>query len=523
MRLHKTAIRCVALCMVLCIWLGLTAATTHAAEVVILWTAQRPAFIAINLDSQGEDHRAQWHEAVQRLFDAFDSNDDGALSADERVAYLLEPLSIELEATDSDAVSSPPAGKMDLGALSRYLTDRGLLRICLQSPGPFIAVKRAPGSRTTVEMPRSVENDVLVAALDLDRDGKLSRQEWATAAGQQHALDRNDDEQLSARELQIAQGLRDPSAAGVIGASSRLTNEMDPGPRLTLLPIAAGRRSTARDLLARYDDNQDGLLNSQELGISAEQSAALDRDNNGGLDGDELIKLLSRPPIAATVDCHGRTYEPAAARLEIGDYSLCVRCSATAVPQDQEALLSLFKQQDKNQNQYLEPAEAAETTVLKPRFRLMDRDGDDKIFAEEFLAYAQCIAPLAALQTVIGLKTRSRNVFEAIDQNRDSRLSRLELLRHLDRLPATEEINAAGRASVSATLHVSSPASWLLRSEDEQATAPPVAPRWFLSMDANGDGAVSMREFLPPYELFRKLDGNGDGLIEPSETADSSR
>ena len=42
-------------------------------------------------------------------------------------------------------------------------------------------------------------------------------------------------------------------------------------------------------------------------------------------------------------------------------------------------------------------------------------------------------------------------------------------------------------------------------------------PEWFTSMDRNGDGEVSLREFLGPIELFHKLDNNGDGLVSPDE------
>jgi hypothetical protein len=43
------------------------------------------------------------------------------------------------------------------------------------------------------------------------------------------------------------------------------------------------------------------------------------------------------------------------------------------------------------------------------------------------------------------------------------------------------------------------------------------APRWFTSMDANSDGAISQREFLGSPEKFAELDADGNGLVELAE------
>src|SRR5205807_9810935 len=42
-------------------------------------------------------------------------------------------------------------------------------------------------------------------------------------------------------------------------------------------------------------------------------------------------------------------------------------------------------------------------------------------------------------------------------------------------------------------------------------------PLWFCKMDRNGDGDVSPREFLGTPEDFRRMDLDGDGLIDAQE------
>jgi hypothetical protein len=55
-----------------------------------------------------------------------------------------------------------------------------------------------------------------------------------------------------------------------------------------------------------------------------------------------------------------------------------------------------------------------------------------------------------------------------------------------------------------------------------QPAAPQRGPVWFRKMDTNGDGDVSLREWLGTPEEFRRIDLDGDGLIsvEEAEAAD---
>ena len=48
-------------------------------------------------------------------------------------------------------------------------------------------------------------------------------------------------------------------------------------------------------------------------------------------------------------------------------------------------------------------------------------------------------------------------------------------------------------------------------------------PLWFQRMDRNGDGEISLREWLGSKEDFQRIDTNGDGVIslEEAERADA--
>ena len=55
------------------------------------------------------------------------------------------------------------------------------------------------------------------------------------------------------------------------------------------------------------------------------------------------------------------------------------------------------------------------------------------------------------------------------------------------------------------------------------AGQPTAGPLWVRKMDRNRDGDVSRREFLGTEAEFRKIDGDGDGLISAQEAEEADR
>ncbi len=154
----------------------------------------------------------------------------------------------------------------------------------------------------------------------------------------------------------------------------------------------------------------------------------------------------------------------------------------------------------------------------------VDTDGNEKLYAEEirqFLEHRQ-----AAVRSQIGVTADDQQdaLFTAIDGNNDGRLDGREIsgmsntLRQLDgnddgqvqlhEIPGSMVVGVARGNRQDARLF-----------EIPVALVPPSpdVPRWFRSMDRNGDGGISRREFLGTRQQFDDLDGNQDGFVDSQE------
>jgi Ca2+-binding EF-hand superfamily protein len=210
--------------------------------------------------------------------------------------------------------------------------------------------------------------------------------------------------------------------------------------------------------------------------------------------------------------------------------TLTIYTNDTVASEDFEAratqALMMF---DANKNGYVEKDEVPEGVQAQfGQFEAIDTDEDGKAFAGEIAAYLS--QQQAALRAQIHARASDREdaLFAVLDANHDERLDSRELEAAAERLAA---LDRDGDGLVTSEdipeAMVIGLARGSLENADALFTPPPVivrgpaenAPRWFTSMDANSDGAISQREFLGPAEKFAELDADSNGLLDLTEAA----
>jgi Ca2+-binding EF-hand superfamily protein len=424
---------------------------------VALPTAGGATRLNVTVTVDGVSPETAWAAFLDKVFDHFDLDGDGALSPAEtgRVFPLPLPDGREVKA-DFASLDSDKNGKGNKGEFRDFYRQAGF--------APVVAVVRPP----------SAEHHQLSAAffhhLDRDRNGTVSAEEWNQAPNIMRRLDENEDERLDAAEL-LVNGPQTKTAT----PATRLKVAVATAQPDTRLRIELGEKP-----VARLDANEVGL--KHVAGNTLEVPGGRMRLSFGRAKADSGFRTAREFYLAQFAEASGK--KPALTRDEVeADPGLT-------------AVAGMFPFADRNGDgqlvvgelrAFLELVELGlecqTLVVIEDRganlFDLLDENADGRL-------------DVAELKRSTGFRPVEVGTLPA-----EYRLS-------VSRGPV-------GKAFGPVPVPAAKPATAALPQRY------PNAPAWFRAMDRNGDGFVSAVEFRGPPEQFTRLDADKDGRISVSE------
>lgn len=517
------------------------ATITDDVQDLIFLSPEHPLFIRLHIQVDGKSFRDLPDVLAERLFAVLDDNGDQMLDAME--AKRIPPRDRFRSVSQATPVNFHEIDENRDGSID----EKELREFVRQSVGNPLSLQRGTERRT-------VDVD-LFSQFDIDRDGILTPQEIRRSRVQLSKRDIDDDETFSAVELQ-------PPAEGASGGESTAI-----GMLLIALDNSRWQSDVAYKLLRFYDrDSQKnaksggGLrLNREELGVDDPLFTQLDKNGDGELGLAELTPLVQQPvpqvELIIQLQTKGRSRlkidvlkQPESVTISPGRRGrltmsvagieiLLEAARQTVTAYDDRQLFKIrFFRSDTDKNQYLDRNEFTGLELSGAQFEMVDRDRDDKVVMDEVTEYVNRQAALTRNQARLTVAKDGKSLFEILDVNIDRRLGPREFdtastqLAEWDRngdgrLALTEIPNkykltfSVGRSLVFSQA-VAAP------NRPMQAQRPPAdtsAPLWFQKMDRNRDGDVSKREFLGPLKAFRKLDRDGDGLLDSDEANASEK
>ncbi len=531
----------------------------------LLYLAPRqPILIRMNIQIDGRGFRAYRADFARKLFASLDLDQSGMLEGDE-LKGIPQPNSlvsvgpngeVRRIATKVAADADPADGKVTAEEFSSY-------------------VRRAAGSPfeiTTIALRNRVESRIF-ELLDADKSQSLSLDELTSTWGRLRRNDINDDEILTAAELnpQLQQNV---FAAPVVSTGQPARSIQSITELLVILDPDDPDSRTAHKLVQLYDKFgrdkasgqfiKDGKIAPEELGLSADQIKRFDANADGKLDRAELKQAVANFPPQLEVSVRFQRGGEASSSVEIlsqpesnraglaelrrnDDGHTVLLLAGLQMQLDASPAISdyndenikarfsnVFSNYDQDQNEYIDKDEFRRFGTVDAVFEPMDADRDGKVFLKEFIPYLENQALLARSRATFNLSRENPTLFDVIDAATDGRLSRRELQfaganvktwdANGDGLLQAAEIPDRYQATFGLgqrTLQVGAFQIPLSNQVTQTMVAGrPISvsgPAWFAKMDRNRDGDVSAREFLGPESAFHQLDADRNGLIDPDE------
>ncbi len=308
--------------------------------------------------------------------------------------------------------------------------------------------------------------------------------------------------------------------------------------------------------LLRY--KKDDKIPADIFKLAPTSFAAIDANQNGSIEKDELADLTAKvkPHIRLLIGLGEPDAENSASGATLRSLSselgavekivtrrdghlsivlpgviLQIAASHSQVKVDYApAAQSMIRQYDADNNNYLKIDEVLAKVnndnareAQRAQFAAWDSDGDAVVVAADIEAmYDRTQRPQ---QSKVNATTAEPDdtYFALVDTSGDGQLSAREVADAASRLASLDKNNDAmlkadeipDVMTVRFRRGTENVNSWSNATGNARNSR--CGPQWFRNMDRNGDGDVTMREFLGAPAQFKRLDRNGDGFIDSAE------
>ncbi len=507
-------------------------------ERIVLFTLQGPLIVEVVLSIDGAPHDQALAKLVEYVLEAADTNNDGRPTWDELTnspKFIYGQLgnaafnTAEMKRNAINLYDVTKNGRVDASEVPRFLT------------------RNAGGSRSFDFRSANYYRDInrgdspLFGLLDYDEDGRINQEEAARA------------------ETRLTS--RDADSDGVL-FSDEVANSAEerPGP-LTQRRVSAGAASAWLGGKPKWTNILYAMEEQYMLGGSLKKSAfkltpdlfdLLDANDDERIVSNELAAIATVEPHVRIESHFGERAEDAesprlnltmlhddlrdSASFDVGTDRITIQLPKDRIliflkdqaqsGQAEQQAIALLAQYDTDKNDYLDEDEFPDQApVLQGGLEAYDTDDDGKVFKAEIVEYLANagVAQRSQIRSRAGDQTDA--FFDALDGNRDGRLDGREIYAIPERIKQLDRDND-GELIVDEI--PGSMALAIVRGNPQQADAlfaipvsrpapPENAPRWFLRMDRNQDGAIARNEFLGEQQQFAALDANEDGFVAVDE------
>ncbi len=513
---------------------------------VVFFAKDRPIRVQIHVTVDDVAVDLVWRNHLKTLFAAFDRDHDGFLNRFEiEHIYSAAGMTTLIGGNAHRNLSQPPIlEEIDLDGDNRVSFDE--FEYYYREAVDDLVL---PRSISIDSAPNRKMTEQLFAALDLNKDGKLSKSEVRDAEKILLSLDQNEDECLSPDELNLGNADRSPTAKPEpvpIDGSPVADFASDLQLFRTAIPA-----TIVQQLLKRYDTNKDAFLTQKEIGFDKETFDRLDANRDGKLSAAELELWRTGPPdfignvnISDSADQRKMTLQYASGKALPAGLEIRTSSAGRLVLRVGSQLLDLYagvapsyvinRLEEEIKTTY--PKDKAVVTeaeiggqefqFLRIVFDAADFNGDGKLTRAEYTKYMRLQQTTIDLAIIAGYATRTPSLFHLMDENGDGKLSVRELRTAWERLIVLEPGSGTevthNAILPSASIRFGRASSSILAEYASSMNNVPAprkveGPLWMQMMDRNGDGDISRLEFLGSRAEFERIDTDKDGIISTAE------